>query len=665
MRKTPLRLGAVLVAVMPLACGGAPPPEPASPKPTQAASPTQVAAAPVQVAQAPQVDLSPVPEPEGVVGLARWRSPDATLRSIAKTAGLPETLVTSQSETVVTEILRETMHGVVNEEQLAPVIATDAPVDAVAALDPSPNKRDGFGAIAIGLRSLERAKEAAAASGPVVEVAPGVFRIGEKRHSQGACVIAASAGPVPARLVCGPRDRDVMALTPYLTRTLSTVPAGPTDVHAELRVAPIDQRFGALARQVLAGAPMYAQSELSIGEPKFDRTLMEAASALADETSDLLGDIDKIGMDFSLSPTAGLTMSGSLSLRRTKSWIAQGIAERPTKTGAPPMFWRLPKDSEMAVFAGGSDPARYSNILRTLRTLLDGVLTKENIGTPADRRALAELIAMPLQKTTSSVQASGHTDDTKSKAKEAAQQKIDAMLDSYVGWHLTGVDEAPAATVKYLKDFVAVYNRRSLLQPLRDELGDDAKFLPTVKTVPPPAQLGAGALDVEIKVSNIPADEFDKAFGGSGAKGKTLSVAVHMLVMGDGGTTWIAIGTNRDSLVKRLLSVKNGAPESATLATRSGLEPLKSTAPWTGGFFTIAAVTASLKSSMEMMPAGGSEAREMADALSKMPNGGLTPMILTGTVSSGSPVVSQTSFNVPRGTMEDIAAMVMSFVQSH
>ena len=341
MRKTPLRLGAVLVAVMPLACGGAPPPEPESPHPAAAAPGTQaVAASPVQVAQS--IDLSPVPEPEGIVGLARWRNPDATLRSIAKTAGLPEVLVTSQSETVIVEILRETMHGVVNEEQLAPVIATDAPVDAVAALDPSPNKRDGFGAIAIGLRSLERAKEAAAASGPVVEVAPGVFRIGEKRHSQGACVIAASAGPVPARLVCGPRDRDVMALAPYLTRTLSTVPAGPTDVHAELRVAPIDQRFGALARQVLAGAPMYAQSELSIGEPKFDRTLMEAASALADETSDLLGDLDKIGMDFSLSPSAGLTMSGSLSLRRNKSWIAQSIAGRPTKTGAPAMFWRLP-----------------------------------------------------------------------------------------------------------------------------------------------------------------------------------------------------------------------------------------------------------------------------------------------------------------------------------
>ena len=88
---------------------------------------------------------------------------------------------------------------------------------------------------------------------------------------------------------------------------------------------------------------------------------------------------------------------------------------------------------------------------------------------------------------------------------------------------------------------VAVYGRKGLVDPLRRTLGRDAEALPTLKLVPAPAQLGKGSLDVEIHV-DVP----DRGKHDAGAKKKkNPGVSVHVLLMGEAKSTWIAIGTNR------------------------------------------------------------------------------------------------------------------------
>ena len=406
---------------------------------------------------------------------------------------------------------------------------------------------------------------------------------------------------------------------------------------------------------------MYVQSELSIGEPKFDRALIEAATGLADEVSLTVSDLDKLAFDLSLSPTAGITTSGSLSFRGNKSWLATVMTDRPAKTGAPALFWRLPKDSDVATFAPGPDPAHYATMLRTLRTLLDGVLTKENIGTAADRRALAELLTLPLPKGTVSVQAQGHFPEAKSKAKSPAQQRLDALVDAYVGWHLLGVDQPPAALVKQWKDFVAAYNRAPLQAAMKDALGADHNFLPTLKVVPSPAQLGAGGLAVELKFRDLPADELSGMLQDIPADKAKLNASFFVFIMGDGPSAWIGIGANKDALIKRLLSVKAGAPEATTLASRAGLEPLRSSSTWSGGFFSLGSMTASVSSVLETMPGvSDAESRQVLDALRRLPNHGETPMLITSGVAGSSPAVATTTFTVPRGTIEDIAAFVLA-----
>src|SRR5262249_11213934 len=68
----------------PLACG--PAPEPAAPTAAGTAAPK--AAPSATVAAAAPLDLKPVAEPADLVGMLRWKSPDATLKHAASCAGV-------------------------------------------------------------------------------------------------------------------------------------------------------------------------------------------------------------------------------------------------------------------------------------------------------------------------------------------------------------------------------------------------------------------------------------------------------------------------------------------------------------------------------------------------------------------------------------------------
>ncbi len=661
MRRTLLGLGILVVSAVP-ACG---PSQPAPATPTTPPHADTAAPPPgAAVAKGPAFDLAPVAEPPELVGVARWKSPGATFATASATAGLPKALVDSSSKMAVEEILKEALRGIADPRQLAEVVSMDASVDAVAILDPSPRKRDLLGAISIGLTSLERAREAAESTGGATEVSPGVWKIGARERFGASCVIAASAGPTPARLVCGSREKDVTALAPYLVRNVATQPAPASDLHGELRFGPVQERFGKQLRDLFAQVPLLAQTAISLNDERFDRTVREASKAVADDLGLLVGDLDKITLDLGLSP-AGVAATGALQVRNRKSWLLQTLAERPERAGPPPaIFWRAPKDSDSVFYARGTDPGRWSPVLTATRTLLDSALSKEKVGSKADRDALAALIALPLGKDTNSVTASGHFAPAKLGEKATPQQKLDALTGGWIGWHLLGVDEGPAALTKYVKDLVAVYNRGALLAPIKKELRADAKLLPTVKTVPAPRELGAGALAVEIKVTDIPADampDFDRGGRGGPPPKAKLTFTAHLLLMGDGNTTWLALGTDRAELVKRLLAVKSGAPETATLRTRTGLDALKSGTTMSGGFFSLSAITSNIPGLLEPMAAAEPDMQELMRALMTLPNKGETPILMSSKVTGGAGAgANEVSLNLPKGVLEDVAAFAMS-----
>jgi hypothetical protein len=666
-----LPLATSIALVGSLACGSAPEPKaPATPQGEVKPAPAQVA-----TSATPAFDLSPVAEPADVVGVLRWSNPGATLSRIGACAGLPPALAQESGQLLATSLLRGLFGASADTKPLAALVALDAPVHLLAALDSGAKRGKPLAAISIGLSSLEQTQGALEGSASLTEVAPGLWKIGHKKPARSSCFLAASSGSTPARLLCGDRDRDLTALGPYLARTLPTLPPEARDLHGEIRFTPLSARYGGLAQQQLRGLPILAQSQLSIGEPKFDRALGDAARAIQDELATLIDDADKATLALAADDSACLSATAGLSLRGDSSWLAGTMTDRAVRVGGPPaLYWRLPKDSDTAFFERGIDPARYSGILKTLRSLLEGWLDQGNVGKPADRKALADLLSPLTGKDTSSVSARGHaappapaaksaTSSPPAGAKPSPLSEIEAALAGWIGWNLVGLDEPPAATIKYLKDLVAAYNRPALLGELRKQLGKDgARLLPAVKTVAAPKELGKSALALEMAFKDLPAPD---AAAKPDAKPRTVSLTLHLLVMGEDNATWIAVGKDREALLKQLAVVKAGAPDANTLAARPGLESLKAGKLSTGGFMTLAPLTRAFENGLNVAAGAGAksmppEVQRLAGTLASLPHKGEGLILFTIQAEGGKAPRAEITLNLTKPAIEDLGAIILA-----
>lgn len=649
MRFTSISFGTL--ALVGIGCAEAPlPPPEVAPVPT----------GPVQVA-APPVKLDPVAEPADLFVLARWKNPNATLAGLSACAAMPESVAADNARILVDKALARAFRGGVDGRQIADLVALDAPVDVVVSLDTTRRTPQALYSFSIGLTSFERAKQVMLAAGDLVELAPLLYRVGAKDAGDLSCVIGPAAGSAPARLICGRRDKDVTTLGPYLARNLPVSEPPKHDVRAELRFTPIEARYGTDIRRGLGFLPNYARTQ-TIGDPRYDHALEEAAAALADEGAALAGDLDRVTLDIGVDATTCLTAKAAVQLRGKSSWLAGTIADSSNKSGPPPaIFWRAPVDSESASYGRATDVGRYGGILRTLRSLVEGRLAHEQIGSEADRKALASLIDLPFGKDTHVVVASGHTHGDHKQipagTKLTDQQMADELVNGYLGWYLIGFDEGPAAVAKLLKDAVAVYGRKGLTDPLRKGLGKDARALPSAKFVAAPRELGGGALDLELKFQ-IDAKRGEK---------KPVTFALHVLLMPDGKSTWLALGANRDELVKHLRMSKSGSPDSGMLAARPGLESLRAGKAVGSGFITLSTFTRGIGSILgnpaftgQMKPSASSTIEELGRALNHLPHKGETPIFLVSEATSGDTPRSELSLQVQKGSFEDLGVLVMT-----
>ena len=271
MRSLPIRgFGLGLAAVAALGCES-------TPQPTTPAEPPTVNSA------AAVPELGPAKEAGDIVAIVRWKNPSSTLSALALAvrATSASQVADGASRWLFELGFGDALRGEVDGKALASVVALDAPIDGLVVLDPSSKHAKPMSAFSIGLGSFDKAKAAVESVGPLTQVSPGVFKIGDKRRDI-TCFLANSAGQTPARLVCGAREQDAAALAPYLARTMPTQPSGPTDLHGEFRFTPIDARFGQELRQGPKNLPLVASAG-KIDKPVFDKALDEAAAALADE----------------------------------------------------------------------------------------------------------------------------------------------------------------------------------------------------------------------------------------------------------------------------------------------------------------------------------------------------------------------------------------------
>ena len=643
MRK-PLALSLTLLgsAALAVSCSSTPPDE----HPTVQTSATATAS----VAQPPAIDLSPVTAPANLV-----------VTYHAKDLSGPFAMVGVKTDDALRMILHEGLgkHGLkldVDPDKIAALIAPEAPVDALVALS---DQSDPFIAVAVGLHALDDAKTAFNAT---TELKPGMWQVPGARST---CVVAAATGLVPARLICGPGQRDIEALGPYLARGASSLPTTP-DGALDIDLAPVNAKFGADLKRLIPLAPRFALSQLGLGNPQFDKALETAAEGLATEGVAYVGDLQHIRMNLTFSTTAGFSMDGTVTLKPdATSWIAK-TASHTTNVAAPDMFLREPADAASATWSSFHDPADYEGIKRVGKDLVEGVLAKFNVGNEAERKKVSALLDFPFVKDMVFVTAGGFGHVTKVVDPKTDNQKFLAFMDGQTGWRLFGTSAKPDTVTKWLRDAVAAYSQPGIQKEIA-RVQKDGVPLPAVSTPPPPAKLGKGAfeLDVQIKVTG------DKAKDKNAKPPTTIAMTLFVLVMADGDQSWIAFGFDKDRLVERLAMVKAGAPKDKQLGSRADVASLAQGSHASQGFMTLESFRGLASSFflMRSVDAGsggkapfdellGAE-KKLDDMIAALPNKAATPIAFQ--VTQSQPNVGTFSFTIPKGTLADVSNVLQFF----
>jgi hypothetical protein len=611
--------------------------------------------------------MSEVAEPKNLVGIVRWKSPEATLATIHAWTGIKLNAAQLASEAI--------------DKSVASAISFDAPVDAAIALDERGG--DGFApltAFAIGVRSMDAARAAAKDLGAVTEIGPSEYKInlrhGKRKKDKPFCVLSASVGAAPARFVCGERERDVDGLRAYMTRTLPKRDFGPSDLHFEVRVAPVVDTYSELINQGLHMGAALLPRKLQIGEPSFDRAIDRMAAGLSDEIGAIAHDVDTLTFDLSMAPDKATT-STTLRLKGQTSWSAGNFASMAARSAPPPpMFWRLPASSTAALYQYPAEARRFEAVRNTVGELLDGWLQHDGMAA-ADRAALKALLEEKFLVDAPVVAGLGAfaaadapaKPPAKPPAKGAAPPANDPLQAALAkaGWLLVGVG-APNQVPEFWKAAATAAGRPKVQAYFKDKLaslnssGELDKYRAkqmtgfTFKSAPVPKELPKGSLAFELAVAHEagPAEAPEKTAAARKPKAPPSFVKVQLLVVPENSQTWIALGGDKAELAKVVLASLEGAPESGTLATRQDVGAFRQTKLAEGGFFTLETILSSFVAPATWVDSSvAQDAQGAHSLLASAPNKGKTPIVTTEEIKTGDAMTVLIRTEIPKGVIED------------
>lgn len=510
-------------------------------------------------------------------------------------------------------------------ENAGPVVDLGQPIDVAAVARPK-GRRDIQGAFAVSaaVPSLEKAKAQLAYHYRLTPGEGGMILIektakepvrseasdDESPREHRACALVPSAGAAATRLVCAYGEQGLAKLVPYLTRTAPRLTI-PSAVHLEIRMGMLhgfvqDARGFIPMLSGLYGAKVPAAADL--------------LTALMQEGVDLVSDIDQLAFDGNVDD-GGAELTFTTRFRGEQSWVVRALESRRDRVDAPPAaFMRLPKDAEAAAFFRGIDEKLLEHPKELAQTAAIQALTHEGLSA-GDARALVEPVGR-LFSGAPMVFGSGIDLPTVQKAAAAmagpgcdgptrgACEKV--LKEALVGVRVMGVEEPPARYLSASKDLVAALARPSVAKWVKprastsftarivaaspamkaaglpkDTLHVETTILPTPATVEPPAPpapKGRGGPPTVAKgTAKAPARD-------DAAKARK----VHLFVVPDGGRTWFLAGSDEALLVARAKGVLEGAPETGTLAARTGIEVLRDARMNGGGFLTLEGVVSTL-----------------------------------------------------------------------
>ncbi|MBX3212834.1 MAG: hypothetical protein KF850_12420 [Labilithrix sp.] len=668
-----LTLPLVLAGASVAACGSPPPVAPAG-KPAPSAT----------VAKDKPIDVSPVPEPPGLVVVGRVNKPDAIVAAVRAWTRLP---LPSGADLVRS----------IADDSVAEVVDLSQPIDGAVTVGLSRRGVDPIYAFSVAVKSYDEAKAKLAAGHRLIAGENGQFKVeglGRRRGPQPiapggrapsssddededddgeGCVLAPAAQG--ARLVCG-QSAALEALVPYLSRTLPRE-RWASDVHVEVRPEPVR----APLQELRASLPVLARSLLGSQSP----AVRELVDASLGEVMDIVNDAQKLSVDAQIADS-GVVATTRFDFQSTTSLFARLLTT--DRGDAPPAaFWHLPGETDLAFFGRGADPKLFDRPRELLANLM--LDATDSFGMPeAEQRAVKDLVAdRMLALFTGGPGVYGKGFDEAALEKASAQLaavkpgdlagEAEATLrvgEQIVGWHLYQVSEPVAKVGPILKDWPALWNRPAFAKWAKTK--STATALPRMRVAPSPAGVTLPKDTVHLEISIPREDLLDHGGGGAGAAdsvsrppGKSAPkpaapkkiarkpVVVHVLAVPDGGATWLAFGCDAKLVAQKAAASLASAPDARSLGKAPNMEVLREGKLNGGGFATVRGVGL-------LMALAGQPSSSAFAKLAALPHRGADPILFTGRAEAPSAAAkggaSVGTVRVSRAVIEDIVKLAMS-----
>lgn len=653
------------LCALPLACGGAPaaPQAPAAAKPVASAPPPS------------PPDLSPVPEPEGLVVTGRLNDVGASLGVVHGWSKLP-----MPGSEQVTEL--------VTSEAIGPVVDVDQPIDFAIAVAGSGMQLRPVVAVSAAVKDPDKVKASLADRYKLVPRDNGTTLIqglgkpaakdddeaqggsrDDAADTERTCELAPAYGAAPVRLVCGLDPKALSELGPWLTRTATRAPATGADVHVEVRMTPLkptieeQKRFlGLLLGRALGGEAPGTRNVLS---------------GVAGDFADFALEVDTLDLDLKLADP-GADMTTTLKLSGNTSELGKLVTGHAERSGpVPAEFWQLPGDADLAFFDRGLDDAQLAKARDLVLELASDALGDQGIK-EADRKPILDALgklaspapvayasgldAAATQKAFAAEKALGDQADATSRA-EAKHASAQAIL----GWHVIELGEPSGRIAGALKDLSAAWGKPSVVAAYRAKHPGAPPTSLRTAPLPKGVTLPSGTQHYVLSIHPY-APERRVTHPGHGASQPKAAdkkpakpgrpTVLHVLVVPDGQRTWIASGGDEGLVATRVAAAMGSGGDK--LRARPELASLKNATVGAGGFVTVRGLPEMVEQLAVLFGDSSHDAMESLDDVQKLPHQGLVGMPFTVTAQANGPGHGAvTTLQVPRATVEDVVAGIL------
>lgn len=665
-----------VLALAPLAvgCGGAPPPPPVSAQVPQPVLPV-----------VPPVDVSEVPEPAGLIASVRLANPEKTVRTAASWAKLP---LPSARE----------MLASLDEDPALSVVDLDQPVYGALSVGLKRGGVDVLAAASLGVRSLDDARTKLAVQHHVEPIDNGRWlvtqlvkkphrdRYAEEANAEGAeaeekseekteekteerfaCILGPAAtsptSSAPARITCGERAA-VERLEPWLVRSAPRAAGTDADLHVELALGAVREPLRAFG----SALPQLAGSVLGGLKPA-TRDLLDAAVT---ELVDYVTDLERATFDLRAADD-GLTIESRRDFASQRSLLARWSTAHPEQGDAPPSaFWRLPRETDMAFFGRGSDPALLDRPRQLLANVVVDAATQDGLP-PADARALSALLADRTLPLLASPMVYGKGFDeaglkravdlkTHTPSKAGKPGDLDAAVAAQIlGYHLLRVEEPITRTGPVLREWSQVLARPGFVKWMMKSTNAKKPIkarLAATQGLPKDSvhlELTIPMADrVEVLAEVVDPGQTVTKKKAAPKKTPRPPVLVHAYAVPDAGATWFAFGLDDKLVAKKASAVALGGKPEEELGSVASFAPLRSAKANAMSVFTLRALQGLFLAD---------DKNRLAGSLA-LPHKGASPMTFMGRAERASATAAAGSsvgtFRMDRAAIEDLIRLAMS-----